>query len=249
MLNDILTSPNETRPLIATIIGSGGIGKTTFASTFPKPVIIRVEDGAMVLRGRNDVAMLPLIRTSKDVFNQIEMLATEDHSFETLIIDSITQLNVLIESEILASDPKAKSINSALGGYGSGHSAVSEIHRKIRDWCGMLSTDRNMNIIFIGHMDTETIELPESDMFMRYTLRMNKKSISHYSDNVDVVGHLKLRTFTKGGSDDKVAKAISDGTRILTTYATANSISKNRLGISEDITILKGENPFLQYIK
>ena len=78
---------------------------------------------------------------------------------------------------------------------------------------------------------------------------MNKKSISHYSDNVDVVGHLKLRTFTKGGSDDKVAKAISDGTRILTTYATANSISKNRLGISEDITILKGENHFLQYIK
>lgn len=249
MLNDILTSPNEIRPLIATIIGSGGIGKTTFASTFPKPVIIRAEDGAMVLRGRDDVAMLPLIRTSKDVFNQIEMLATEDHSFETLIIDSITQLNVLIESEILASDPKAKSINSALGGYGAGHSAVSEVHRKIRDWCGMLSLDKNMNIIFIGHMDTETIELPESDMFMRYTLRMNKKSISHYSDNVDVVGHIKLRTFTKGGSDDKVAKAISDGTRVLTTYATANSISKNRLGISEDITIEKGQNPFLQYIK
>ena len=249
MLNDILTSPNETRPLIATIIGSGGIGKTTFASTFPKPIIIRAEDGAMVLRGRDDVAMLPLIRSSKDVFNQIEMLATEEHSFETLIIDSITQLNVLIESEILASDPKSKSINSALGGYGAGHSAVSEVHRKIRDWCGMLSTDRNMNIIFIGHMDTETIELPESDMFMRYTLRMNKKSISHYSDNVDVVGHIKLRTFTKGGSDDKVAKAISDGTRVLTTYATANSISKNRLGISEDITIEKGQNPFLQYIK
>ena len=156
---------------------------------------------------------------------------------------------LLIEKEILELDPKAKSLNSALGGYGAGFSAVSEVHRKFREWCGMLSLDKNMNIIFIGHMDTETIELPESDMFMRCTLKINKKSISHYSDNVDVVGHLKLRTFTKGGSDDKVAKAISDGTRVLTTYATANSISKNRLGISEDITILKGENPFLQYIK
>ena len=35
----------------------------------------------------------------------------------------------------------------------------------------------------------------------------------------------------------------------MTCYPTANHISKNRLGISEDITIEKGQNPFLQYIK
>lgn len=247
MLKELLTTPSVSRPLIITLLGSGGIGKTTLSSNFPSPVFIRVEDGSMVLRGREDVAMLPVIRTTKDIFQQIELLATEEHTFKTLVIDSITQLNVLIESEILASDPKAKSINSALGGYGAGHSATSEIHRKIRDWCGMLSTDRNMNIIFIGHMDTETIELPDSDMFMRYTLRMNKKSISHYSDNVDVVGHIKLKTFTRGGTDDKVAKAISDGTRVLTTYATANSISKNRLGITEDIILDEKNNPFSIY--
>lgn len=247
MLNDILTSPTKNKPIIMTIVGEGGIGKTTFASLFPKPIILRTEDGTMSLDGRDDVALFPVAKSSKECFSYIEMLGTEQHDFKTLIIDSITQLNVLIEKEIVEFDPKAKSLNSALGGYGAGFSAVSEVHRKFREWCGMLSSDKNMNIVFIAHTDTEVIEMPDQDAYTRYTIRMNKKSVSHYSDNVDVVGYLKLKTFTTGGGDKK--KAISNGERIMTCYPTANHISKNRLGISEDITILKGENPFLQYIK
>lgn len=245
-LQDLLSKPSKNRPLIMTFMGSGGVGKTTLSSCFDDVVYIRIEDGSMSLQGKN-VALLPIIKNSKDIFNQIEMLATQEHNFKTLVLDSVTQLNTLIESEILASDPRAKSINQVLGGYGAGHNAVSEIHRKIRDWCGILSEEKNMNIIFIAHMDLETIELPDAEMFMRYSLRMNKKSIAHYSDNVDIVGHLKLKTFTTGTSDKK--KAISDGTRILTCYATANSISKNRLGITEDLIIDGISNPFIDYLK
>lgn len=246
-LEDIISKPNTNKPLIITLMGSGGVGKTTLASCFDSPIFIRVEDGSMALSGKDNVFLLPVINKVSDVFEQIELLATNEHNFKTLIIDSITQLNTLIEKEILECDPKAKSINSVLGGYGAGHNAVSEVHRKIREWCGQLSLDKNMTIIFLAHMDLETIELPDSEMFMRYSLRMNKKSISHYSDNVDIVGHLKLKTFTSGSREKK--KAISDGTRILTSYATANSISKNRLGITEDLLINGVDNPFLPYIK
>lgn len=247
MLNDILTVPTKNKPIIMTIVGEGGIGKTTLASLFPKPIILRTEDGTMSLDGRDDVALFPVAKKSQECFDYISMLGTEEHDFKTLIVDSITQLNILIEKEIVELDPKAKSLNSALGGYGAGFSAVSEVHRKFREWCGMLSSDKDMNIVFIAHTDTEVIEMPDQDAYTRYTIRMNKKSVSHYSDNVDVVGYLKLKTFTTGGGDKK--KAISNGERIMTCYPTANHISKNRLGISEDITILKGENPFLQYIK
>lgn len=43
-LLDTVKKP-EDRPVIATVTGDAGIGKTTLAATFPKPIFIRAEDG------------------------------------------------------------------------------------------------------------------------------------------------------------------------------------------------------------
>jgi hypothetical protein len=72
------------------------------------------------LKGNDNVSMFPLATSTQDVLDAIEALATEKHEHKTLVIDSITQLATLIESEIVAADPKAKSINQAGGGYGAG---------------------------------------------------------------------------------------------------------------------------------
>lgn len=237
-----LEAPRGQRPVIITLVGEGGMGKTSLAASFPAPIILRVEDGTASLAGRSDVALSPLMLSSQDVLNALTALGTEDHPFRTVIIDSVTQLNTLIESEIVASDPKAKSINQAMGGYGAGHSAVSERHRNVREFAGRLQVHKGMNVVFIAHADNETVELPDADPYTRYTIRMHRKSVSHYSDNVDLVGFIKLKTFTTGEGERK--RAHSDGLRIITCYPTPSHISKNRYGIKTDIPFVEGENPF-----
>jgi hypothetical protein len=241
-----LERPNRNRPVIITIAGEAGMGKTTRAASFPKPVMIRVEDGAMSISGL-DVAMFPMATSSNDVFEQITSLATNEHDFKTLIIDSITQLNTMIEAEIIASDPKKpKGINQAFGGYGNGFGAVSSVHAKLREWCGGLSITKGMNIVFIAHADSETVEPPDMDNYTRYTLRMHKKSVAHYVDNVDAIAFIALKQFTTGQGDKK--KAISNGERVIKCTPNASSVAKNRFGIDTDLEFIKGQNPFAQFL-
>ena len=171
----------------------------------------------------------------------------EDHDYQTLVIDSVTALERFFIQHVIDNDPKKpKSINQAMGGYGAGLQAVAAMHQRVRKASGLLNERKGMHVVFVAHADTETIELPDQDPYTRYSLRLGRKSVAPYVDDSDVVGFLKLETFTTGDGERK--KAISDGTRVLVTYATAANISKNRYGITEDIEVGEGANPLAQYI-
>ncbi|MCB1638471.1 MAG: AAA family ATPase, partial [Thiothrix sp.] len=147
---------------------------------------------------------------------------------------------------VLNDPKKPKSINQALGGYGAGHNAVSDMHRMVREAAGWLMAEKGMNIVFIAHALAETVDPPDTDSYTRYSIRMNTRSVAHYSDNVDLVGFIKLRTFTRGDGD--VKKATTTGERIITCHPTASHISKNRFGIKEDLIFAEGSNPFVPFI-
>jgi len=239
-----LMSPTR-RPLIATIVGDGGMGKTTLGSLFPDPVFIRTEDGTQAIAHRQDVALFPVAKTVEQVKQAINSLRTEGHQFKTLVLDSITQLDVMIQAEMIAGDAKAKSINQVGGGYGAGWNMVSQVHREIRELCGLLAEEREMNIVFLAHAQNETVDSPDSDSYLRATMRLNSKSVGHYSDNVDLVGFIKLKTYVTG---DEKKRAIGDGTRVIACYPTPSHISKNRFGIVADLPFDGVTNPFDAYL-
>ena len=235
------------RAVICTITGDAGLGKTSLSATFPKPIFIRAEDGlqAVPLASRPDA--FPVLSSVEDLWEQLTTLIKEEHDYQTLVIDSVTQLDTLFVNHIVDTDPKKpKSIAQALGGYGAGFQMLSSLHGRVRKAAGILNENKGMNIVFIAHAETETIELPDADPYTRYNIRMQKKSVSHYIDNVDLVCQIKLEVFTQGDGERK--KAISDGTRIACCHAVASGISKNRFGIEEDIIFNKNENPFSKFI-
>ena len=243
---DSVSKPSD-RPVLITICGDSGMGKTTLAVTFPNPIVIRAEDGLQAIPSNMRPDAFPTLTGPEYLWEQLKGLINEQHDYQTLIIDSVTALERMFMQWVVDTDPKKpRGIQQALGGYGAGRDAVSGMHQRLRKAAGILADKRGMNTVFIAHADTARIEPPDDDAYMRYTLRLHEKSMPAYVDDVDVVGFLKLETFTTGDGEKK--KAISDGTRILITYATAANVSKNRYGIQEPIAVKIGENPLAEYI-
>ncbi len=236
----------DDRPVICTISGNAGLGKTSLAATFPKPIFIRVEDGLQSIPVSHRPDAFPILSSVDDLWDQLDALKDEPHEYKTLVIDSITQLDTMLQQYIVETDTKKpSSINQALGGYGAGYAALAGMHGCVRKYASQLN-NKGMHVVFIAHSDTETVDLPDQDAFSIYSIRIHKKSISHYIDNVDIVGFIRLETFTTGEGDRK--KAISDGSRVITCHAIASAVSKNRYGITEDLPLIRGKNPFMGII-
>lgn len=243
---DLVQKPSD-RPVVVTLCGDSGMGKTTLAASFPKPIFIRAEDGVQAIPENLRPDVFPIINDTEELWNQLKGLMTEEHNYKTLVVDSITALERLFIADVISKDTKkATNIQQAAGGYGAGREAVAIMHQRLRKAAAILAEKRGMNTVFIGHVEIGTENPPDDDSFSKYGLRLHAKSMAPYIDDVDVVGFLKLETFTKGDGDRK--KAISDGTRVLITYATAANVSKNRYNITEPLIVELGKNPLEDHI-
>lgn len=256
-LLDTISKPKR-NALIITVMGDPGIGKTTLASTFPEAIMIRTEDGTNAVVD-SDISCFPIVDSYKDVISQLRTLLEEEHGFKTLIIDSISALDTMAVETAIDVDyneqissgarkPKRRVVNNIFGGFGSGGEYISKLHGRIRKCCERLRLEKNMNIVFIGHSVVKEMDLPDSTKYSYFDLRVTKQARSHYIDNVDAVCYMKLQSFVKV-SDSERNKVVSKQQRVLLCHSNLSYVTKNRFGISEEIEINKGDNPFLKYMQ
>lgn len=243
---DTIGKPAD-RPPIITIVGDAGTGKTSLAATFPNPIFIRAEDGLQSISADKRPDAFPLLSKADDLWPQLIALLQEEHDYKSVVIDSVSAMDSLFTKAILDKDGRAQTLATALGGYGAGFQALTGMHVRLRKAAGLLNTQRGMNVIFISHADLETMRLPDTDDYARYSLRLGAKSLPPFVDDVDMVAFIRLVSALRG-KDEERKKIISDGSRELIAYSTASSVSKNRFGITEPIECPEGENPLLGLI-
>jgi hypothetical protein len=225
-----VTTGRQMKPMIHTIFGLPGVGKTTWASRFPNCLILDLEHGSNSL----EVARISSITDLNQFKLALSSLLTEPHDYKTVAIDSIEALESLI-ADAVCKEGSVETIEKYDGGYGKGYQRSRELMREIMMTLKGL-TEKGMTAILIGHSQVKTHNDPaENVSFDRYIMRVNDKMgavIRDLSDNVFFACH-KVSTYSEKGK----TRAISDGERVIKTEWRAAFDAKNRLGLPFEIPL------------
>lgn len=78
----------------ALIYGASGTGKTSFGGTCPKPIFASAEGGLLSIADKNPDYVD--IKTERDLTDLLAFLRAGDHPYETVVIDSISEISQVI---------------------------------------------------------------------------------------------------------------------------------------------------------
>lgn len=214
------------RPPRIFLYSTHGIGKSTFASQAPEPIFICAEDGLDAL----DVAHFPIATSSADVMEMLQTLYTEDHQYQTVVLDTADWLEATLIKEI-ESEHDAKEL-----AYGRSAMFLADKWRDILDGFNALRNDKNMTVILIGHSEIKRFDSPEVDSYDRYQPKLATRSSALVQEWADCVLFANYKTVVKKedlGFNKERGRAISNGERLIFTQEKPAYLAKNRYSLPD----------------
>ena len=226
-----LKSISKTRRVRApkvVVVGTGKIGKTTFAAMAPNAIGILTEDGADAV----DAQAFPLASSLAEVYAAIDTLINQEHEFQTLFIDSLDWLEPMVQDYVCKQN-NWKNIEQP--GFGKGYVAAAEEWRNLLSGLEVLRAAKGMGIILIAHDKIKRIEDPLTEGYDSHVLKLHDRAAALVSEWADVVGYAGYRIFTNktdAGFGNKETKATTTGERILHVEPHPAHCGGNRFGLS-----------------
>lgn len=218
-------------PLKVLLYGVEGIGKSTFGAQAPKPIFLCAESGTAQL----DVARFPEARTWEDVMDAVAALTTEEHDYQTLVVDTVDWAEPLCW-EYVCRGGKCNSIEDF--GFGKGYVKALDEWRLLLRALERLMAAKRTNVVLLAHSQIRTFKNPEGEDYDRYSLKMHEKAGGLIKDWCDDVLFAKHETFALGKRDGKdTRKAVSDGARVVHTSRMAAWDAKNRNGLPDTMPL------------
>ncbi len=229
------------------LYGVHGVGKSTFGAMAEKPIFITTEEGT------NDIECdrFPLAAKYGDVLAALSSLYSEEHDYQTIVIDSLDWLERLIWVEVCAKRG-VETIEDI--GYAKGYVFALTQWREILAGLDALRAERGMQVILIAHAAIEKFANPETDSYDRYAPRLQKQASALVQEWCDEVLFASYRVHTRTSSegfDRKRTQGIGTGERILRTTERPAHVAKNRLNLPDELpldyrifaALARGEQP------
>ncbi len=212
------------------LYGPEGIGKSSLAANFPKPIFIDTEGSTTEMTV--DRLAKP---TSWTMLNQqVDWAKQQVGRFETLVIDTIDWAEMLCTESICAQHGK-KGVEDF--GYGNGYVYVKE---EFGRFLNKLSDviDAGLNVVLVAHSQIIKFEQPdEMGAYDRYQLKLGKKTSSQTAPLVkewaDMLLFINYETYSVAVDDKGRKHKGQGGTRMV--YATHHPAwdAKNRHGLPD----------------
>jgi len=196
------------------IYGTHGVGKTTWASRWPNPVLLPTEDGHRDV----DVPAGPVIKTTAGLLSAIKDVTASD--FSTVIIDSIdwAEKNILAEIDKEGVDT----------GWGKGDKEVAVRLGKVLaalDEC----RDAGKHIILIGHEHLAKVVRPDGKEYGTRTVNLTKLAARRVCEWCDEVLFAEADITVKSSDGKFGGIAVDKKTRSLYTSSSPLRDAKHRL--------------------
>lgn len=217
------------------LYGPEGIGKSSLAAQFPRPVFIDTEGSTTEL----DVQRLPAPTSWQMINQQVQWVKQQGPSrFGTLVIDTIDWAEMQCNESVCAQHNK-KGIEDF--GYGKGYIYASE---EFGRFLNLLSDviESGINVVLTAHAQIVKFEQPdEMGAYDRYQLKLGQKTSSRTAALVkewaDMVLFINYKTFSVATDDKGKKHKAQGGSR--TIYATHHPAwdAKNRHGLPDEIPL------------
>ncbi|WP_013626570.1 ATP-binding protein [Rubinisphaera brasiliensis] len=244
-----VTPTKKMAPRRILLYGVDGIGKSTFGAEAPKPIFINVEKGLDDI----DAHAFPRAESYQDVMKQTYALATEEHDFQTLVVDTADWFERFIVHYI-CEKTGANSINDPYNdevNFNKGIDLVLDWWEKWIDLADKCQEERGMNIILLAHCHTPKFKDPTTDSYHRYEPKLSKASSERLREWVHEVLFATYEVFTEEkdeGFKQKRNVGHGSGRRVLKTVRAPSHEAKNRLaGMPDEIELKFSE--YWKYVK
>lgn len=208
------------------IYGPEGIGKSTFAACFPKPLFIDTEGSTKNL----NVSRTPRPGSFAMVMDQIRYVKENANICKTLTIDTADWAEQLVLADICARHQK-KGIEDF--GYGKGYVYLAEDFGRMLNLLEDL-IELDINVVITAHAAMRKFEQPdESGAYDRWELKLKKQTAPLLKEWADMLLFANYKTLVFKDENDK-AKA-RGGKRVMYTTHHPCWDAKNRHGLDDEL--------------
>lgn len=247
MLNGITSSQRKTG-IRMLVYGMEKQGKSTFACSAPRPLLIPLEMGYAGI----NVNLVPGIEHYNQVLTLLNEIITNVSAgvfpYQTLVFDSATALERILHQAVLEADPayakgnrKALTLESAHGGYGKARLYALELWTAFLQKCDWLS-QAGINIIITSHAFAAKVIDPAFGEFDQWNILLySPKNNKSYGARelicqwADCVGFLHTPFYTSESKDSSLVKAISANKgRILAVNYSPSWVAGNRYRLTTE---------------